>query len=90
MILNFSFRYVIKTLKYLGGYSVRVPPLPIPNREVKPDNADGTADCGRVGSRRFYQGKLVNICSQAFSFFMKGCRKRAKKHQKTLIKNLEM
>jgi len=26
-----------------GGYSVRVPPLPIPNREVKPDNADGTA-----------------------------------------------
>jgi hypothetical protein len=27
----------------LGGYSVRVPPLPIPNREVKPDNADGTA-----------------------------------------------
>ena len=29
--------------RILGGYSVRVPPLPIPNREVKPDNADGTA-----------------------------------------------
>ena len=26
-----------------GGYSVRVPPLPIPNREVKPHRADGTA-----------------------------------------------
>ena len=27
----------------LGGYSVGVPPLPIPNREVKPGSADGTA-----------------------------------------------
>ena len=26
-----------------GGYSVGVPPLPIPNREVKPNCADGTA-----------------------------------------------
>ena len=26
-----------------GGYSTRVPPLPIPNREVKPRHADGTA-----------------------------------------------
>ena len=26
-----------------GGYSGRVPPLPIPNREVKPARADGTA-----------------------------------------------
>ena len=35
-----------------GGYSGRVPPLPIPNREVKPACADGTAmQCGRVGSR---------------------------------------
>ena len=31
------------TLKDLGGYSDRVPPLPIPNREVKPVNVDGTA-----------------------------------------------
>ena len=35
-----------------GGYSGGVPPLPIPNREVKPVIADGTAmQCGRVGSR---------------------------------------
>lgn len=30
-------------------------PLPIPNREVKPERADGTAKrCGRVGSRLFF------------------------------------
>ena len=35
-----------------GGYCGGVPPLPIPNREVKPAYADGTAmQCGRVGSR---------------------------------------
>ena len=27
----------------LGDYSGGVPPLPIPNREVKPASADGTA-----------------------------------------------
>ena len=35
--------------------SVGDPPLPIPNREVKPNRADGTAfSCGRVGHRHFY------------------------------------
>ena len=35
-----------------GGYYGEVPPLPIPNREVKLTCADGTAmQCGRVGSR---------------------------------------
>ena len=35
-----------------GGYCGGVPPLPIPNREVKPACADGTAmQCGRVGGR---------------------------------------
>ena len=39
-----------------GGYSGGVPPLPIPNREVKPACADGTAmQCGRVGSRLLYE-----------------------------------
>ena len=38
---------------YCGGYSGGEPPLPIPNREVKPVIADGTAPPGgRVGSRR--------------------------------------
>ena len=32
--------------RYSGGYSNGVPPLPIPNREVKPVYADGTAQVG--------------------------------------------
>ena len=37
-----------------GGFCGGVPPLPIPNREVKPACADGTAmQCGRVGGRLF-------------------------------------
>ena len=31
------------TEKHSGGYSVGDPPLPIPNREVKPNHVDGTA-----------------------------------------------
>lgn len=39
-----------------GGYCGGVPPLPIPNREVKPACADGTAlQCGRVGGRLLLQ-----------------------------------
>ena len=46
-------------LGYLGDDSGGVPPLPIPNREVKPACADGTAmQCGRVGNRQFFQGRL--------------------------------
>ena len=38
-----------------GGYCGGVPPLPIPNREVKPACADGTAmQCGRVGGRLLF------------------------------------
>ena len=33
-------------IRHSGGYSVGVPPLPIPNIEVKPDRADGTAQVG--------------------------------------------
>ena len=44
-------------LWHYGGYSVGVPPLPIPNREVKPVRADGTAYSGRVGSRRPFKSK---------------------------------
>src|ERR1700740_2620809 len=37
-----------------GGYIEGVPPVPIPNTEVKPFRADGTArfPCGRVGRCR--------------------------------------
>ena len=54
LYLFYNIRYIINTSIILGGYCVGVPPLPIPNREVKPDCADGTAmQCGRVGSCLF-------------------------------------
>ena len=43
---------LIILLRNSGGYSDGAPPLPIPNREVKPVSADGTAYCGRVGRRQ--------------------------------------
>src|SRR6058998_3174901 len=32
-----------KRPEYAGGHRIRVTPVPIPNTEVKPDTADGTA-----------------------------------------------
>ena len=44
-----------RSMRTLGGSSPGVPPLPIPNREVKPGCADGTApQCGRVGRRPLF------------------------------------
>ena len=58
-------------LWHYGGYSVGVPPLPIPNREVKPVRADGTAYSGRVGSRRPFRlsAALEKVSPQRHSFF---------------------
>jgi hypothetical protein len=41
-------KITVKNLTSLnfGGYSLGVTPLPIPNRVVKPQNADGTACAG--------------------------------------------
>ena len=51
-IVNLYRLYVIRLRELSGGYCGGVPPLPIPNREVKPTCADGTAmQCGRVGNR---------------------------------------
>ena len=45
-----------------GGYCGGVPPLPIPNREVKPTGADGTAmQCGRVGNRLLFRMKSLRF-----------------------------
>ena len=56
-----------------GGYCDGVPPLPIPNREVKPVCADGTAmQCGRVGSRLLFLEKTLdnsNVSPGSFSFW---------------------
>ena len=59
--LRFIFFFLQCVVKMDGTHikaidSVGDPPLPIPNREVKPDSADGTANvCGRVGHRHFYK-----------------------------------
>ena len=54
---NENYRKIQQEVKEIsGGYCGGVPPLPIPNREVKPTCADGTAmQCGRVGSCLFLQ-----------------------------------
>ena len=46
-----------------GGYSDGVPPLPIPNREVKPDRADGTAHPRESRSPPFYESLEFNMNS---------------------------
>ena len=54
-----------------GGYCGGVPPLPIPNREVKPTYADGTAmQCGRVGSRLLFKSKSSLEDSNIFGAFL--------------------
>ena len=57
-----------------GGYCGGVPPLPIPNREVKPTCADGTAmQCGRVGRRLLSMKSLrFRKISEAFLFSSRG------------------
>ena len=62
MIISYQLSIVSYVSKITsGGYCDRVPPLPIPNREVKPACADGTAmQCGRVGSRLLSKQSLVN------------------------------
>ena len=43
VLINYDIFLIIPYSFILGGYSVGVPPLPIPNRVVKPDRADGSA-----------------------------------------------
>ena len=57
-----------------GGYCGEVPPLPIPNREVKLTCADGTAmQCGRVGSRLLLSRASITKVVGAFLFFPQFC-----------------
>ena len=55
---------VPSTREINGGNSDGDPPLPIPNREVKPVSADGTAiPSGRVGSRQLSESTQETECS---------------------------
>ena len=50
-------RSLIKAIDSVGD-----PPLPIPNRDVKLNSADGTANfCGRVGHRHFFSREFQAI-----------------------------
>ena len=40
------YEVVFNMSRYSGDYSTGFPPLPIPNREVQPGHADGTAQAG--------------------------------------------
>ena len=56
-----------------GGYCGGVPPLPIPNREVKPASADGTAmQCGRVGRRLLFKVRVPRSLTCGPGVFMSG------------------
>ena len=68
-IVNLYRLYVIRLRELSGGYCGGVPPLPIPNREVKPTCADGTAmQCGRVGGRHLLQSTLFQQRSKVLFF----------------------
>ena len=58
---------------YYGGYSSVDLHLPIPNREAKHTNADGTAPPGgRVGSCRFSEVPIEVTFSRGFFFCARG------------------
>ena len=58
----------VQYVRHSGGYSVGVPPLPIPNREVKPNRADGTAYSGRVGRRHLFPVPSSGKCLKEVFF----------------------
>ena len=66
--LCFSFRLCDSHERNSGGYSVGVPPLPIPNREVKPDRADGTAKVGEKVAAVLCEGPLRRNPERTFFF----------------------
>ena len=51
---SFALLFLPSCQPYSGGYSTGVPPLPIPNREVKPGHADGTAQQWESRSPPFF------------------------------------
>ena len=69
-----------------GGYCGGVPPLPIPNREVKPICAAGTAmQCGRVGSRLLFIKHFEDSFPQSAFFVYIPCGPPANPFAKGLV-----
>jgi hypothetical protein len=57
--------FILLSLNF-GGFSLGVTPLPIPNREVKPQHADGTACAGVWESRSLPRFILIPIFDRDF------------------------
>ena len=76
--INITYTFACVQIRHTplsGGYCGEVPPLPIPNREVKLTCADGTAmQCGRVGSRllSISEASITKVVG-AFLFFPQFC-----------------
>ena len=62
-LFTISFSLITKNLRWLKR---KVSPLTIPNREVKPFSADGTAICGRVCRRLLYKNRIILLNSSVF------------------------
>ena len=73
--INITYTFACVQIRHTplsGGYCGEVPPLPIPNREVKLTCADGTAmQCGRVGSRllSISEASITKVVGAFFVFF---------------------
>ena len=62
--------------KFPGGHRGGVTPVPIPNTEVKPSTADGTAGAGLWGSRSLpgiYRARRIVTMRRAFLFVPTEC-----------------
>ena len=60
--------FVIKILTISGIYSGKVPPLPIPNREVKLVSADGTAEMWESRSMPIFKRVLFHLGVRLFFY----------------------
>ena len=57
--------------RYSGDYGTKVPPLPIPNREVKLRHADGTAQVGEaVFKEEWNPPQVETYCGGFFCLYM--------------------
>ena len=65
VVRNLLFIYYL-LLKLLRWLKRKVSPLTIPNREVKPFSADGTAICGRVCRRLLLENRIILLNSSVF------------------------
>ena len=83
---TYAFRRRQGRARYYGGNSSGDPPLPIPNREVKPARAYDTAiPSGKVGSRQF-KTKSSAVSNDCRAFLFSGSAgKQAMHHERAAL-----